>query len=705
MKCRRLAAAGALSLAATLGVRAGDPGPTQAVSPDANAYSAPVSAGAPFPDGYYGADHGGSTLALVYPYAGPFGYADHSHGRIVYSAAPFTPRGSEGVFGMDVWLEQQDSSGNWSPAALNGGVPDQGYTYQPVNTPNPGPSPSYMFTWSFNPARLPPNTNFRVFVYVYVFNQGGGSQGDFPVASSTSAVNPGAANDPPRISWTAAGGTVNPQQVSSGQTYTISADAQDDNGDLVAVRIDKGGQPFAYAGGGNGYSGNSQNPTSDPPGSITFTAWAIDAAGAQSAVITRTVSAAGKSNQPPVGSAAAEIAFSQAFTPQVFGGAGSGGWQFCVAGYTNWDAGASAYTGTNLGPSPGSSPGALWAANWTPPAAGAYAFYVARDGDSNYNPSGISGPYTLTVDPQPQPPPPPVATLTASPSAGTAPLTTTISWTSARASAVTVTGAGVSGTALAGSQTATLSVPGTYAYALSATGTGGQTSLSTSVTVAAPQYTLSLYAVGPGSVSGAGTYPANAWVAIAATPGAGAAFSGWTGSVTSASTPLLLPMTGNLTVFANFSSLQPQAILFAPPPTATFPGPAIALSATASSGLPVSLALVSGPALLVGGQLTPTGAGPVVVQASQGGNSVWLPASPVTAVITVNAAGPVARIRFNAAGRDARVTGSPLLFGTSALWTDPAGLLASPWPPFANPLPAQAGSSNVVLPAVPPAQQ
>jgi hypothetical protein len=58
-----------------------------------------------------------------------------------------------------------------------------------------------------------------------------------------------------------------------------------------------------------------------------------------------------------------------------------------------------------------------------------------------------------------------------------------------------------------------------------------------------------------------------------------------------------------------------------------------------------------------------------------------------------------------AAGRDARVTGPPRQFGTSVLWTDPAGLSGSPWPSFANPLPAQAGSSNVFPPAVPPAQQ
>jgi hypothetical protein len=78
---------------------------------------------------------------------------------------------------------------------------------------------------------------------------------------------------------------VNPSQVQAGQTYTISANGQDDNGNLVAVSINKNGQPFAYAGGGNGYSGNSQNPTSDPVGTVTYTAWASDSYGAQSPTV------------------------------------------------------------------------------------------------------------------------------------------------------------------------------------------------------------------------------------------------------------------------------------------------------------------------------------------------------------------------------------------------------------------------------------
>ncbi|HWA09517.1 MAG TPA: hypothetical protein VG838_08720 [Opitutaceae bacterium] len=387
---------------------AGDPGPSQQVSADGNNYHAPIPINNPFPDSYYGADHGGSSLNLVFPYTSRFGYADHSRGQFVYNVAAFTPRNSEGVFGVDVWLEQQDGAGNWNPADINGGLPDQyspqyggsGSPYWPVNTPNPGPSPSNTFTWTFASTQLPPNTNFRVFVYVYIYNQGGGGQGDFPIYSSTGAVNSGPSNDAPRISWTNSFGSTNPSQVQSGQTYTISADGQDDNGNLVAVSINKNGQPFAYAGGGDGFGGNSQNPTSDPIGTVTYTAWAGDSYGEQSPTITWTVAVIGKPDQAPISSSDATISYySQAFTPAFNGGSGSGGWQFCIAGYTNWDGGNSSFTGTNLGPSPGNSPGAVWVSSWMPPAPGTYQFWVARDGDSNFNPSGPAGLYTLTVTP------------------------------------------------------------------------------------------------------------------------------------------------------------------------------------------------------------------------------------------------------------------------------------------------------------------
>ena len=71
----------------------------------------------------------------------------------------------------------------------------------------------------------------------------------------------------------------------------------------------------------------------------------------------------------------------------------------------------------------------------------------------------------------------------------------------------------------------------------------------------------------------------------------------------------------------------PQTITFAPLPDKTFGDPAFALTATASSGLPVSFSIVSGPATLAGNTLTMTGAGTVTVRASQAGDATRAPAA------------------------------------------------------------------------------
>ena len=199
-----------------------------------------------------------------------------------------------------------------------------------------------------------------------------------------------------------------------------------------------------------------------------------------------------------------------------------------------------------------------------------------------------------------------------------------------------------------------------------------------------------------------GTYPLNSVLSITATPGANAYFVDWTGDISGTANPLPITMTGNLSVTANFASMQAQTISFSPPATVLFPGPALQLSASASSGLPVALSVVSGPATLSGNQLTLTGTGPVVIQANQPGNALWLPASSVTGTIQVNAVPLIARIRFNSTGLDGHTVNGGSN-GSSILWTDPAGIQASPWPSFANPAPAAPVSANASLPPVPPA--
>ena len=80
-----------------------------------------------------------------------------------------------------------------------------------------------------------------------------------------------------------------------------------------------------------------------------------------------------------------------------------------------------------------------------------------------------------------------------------------------------------------------------------------------------------------------------------------------------------------------------QTITFGALPNVTYGVSPITLTATASSGLPVSYA-VTGPATVAGSILTITGAGMVTVTASQAGNTEYPAATPVTQSFTVNKA-------------------------------------------------------------------
>lgn len=84
-----------------------------------------------------------------------------------------------------------------------------------------------------------------------------------------------------------------------------------------------------------------------------------------------------------------------------------------------------------------------------------------------------------------------------------------------------------------------------------------------------------------------------------------------------------------------------QSIAFAPLADQPSTSAPLTLSATASSGLPVSFGVVSGPGILSGTTLTLTGAsGTVMVRASQAGNAVYSAATPVDRSFTVTAVGP-----------------------------------------------------------------
>ena len=88
------------------------------------------------------------------------------------------------------------------------------------------------------------------------------------------------------------------------------------------------------------------------------------------------------------------------------------------------------------------------------------------------------------------------------------------------------------------------------------------------------------------------------------------------------------------------------------------------LAATASSGLPVSYSVLSGPASLSGNSLSIQGVGEVIVRASQGGNIDYLPAAPVEQSFTVSKAPATVSLAklshiFDGSAKSATVTTHP----------------------------------------------
>jgi hypothetical protein len=87
---------------------------------------------------------------------------------------------------------------------------------------------------------------------------------------------------------------------------------------------------------------------------------------------------------------------------------------------------------------------------------------------------------------------------------------------------------------------------------------------------------------------------------------------------------------------------QAQTIAFNSLAPVTYGAAPITLSASATTGLPVTFTVKSGPATLSGKVLTATGAGSVVIAADQAGNALWQAATEVTQALTVGKAAPAA---------------------------------------------------------------
>jgi N-acetylneuraminic acid mutarotase len=103
------------------------------------------------------------------------------------------------------------------------------------------------------------------------------------------------------------------------------------------------------------------------------------------------------------------------------------------------------------------------------------------------------------------------------------------------------------------------------------------------------------------------------------------------------SDPLASPYTFAISGFGALAVKRSQTIAFTAPSTVYPAQSPLALSASASSGLPVTLSVVSGPATLAGNTLTLTGTGTVKVLATQTGNNLYAAATAVTKTLVVKA--------------------------------------------------------------------
>ena len=136
-----------------------------------------------------------------------------------------------------------------------------------------------------------------------------------------------------------------------------------------------------------------------------------------------------------------------------------------------------------------------------------------------------------------------------------------------------------------------------------------------------------------------GIYFTGVEIPVEAVANPGYVFTGWSVGSMGNNASSSINLSGNLSITANFEPIgnqQSQTINFSSISDKLTTDNPFQINASASSGLPVSLNIVSGPATLSGNTITLNGnTGLVVVEASQSGNSNYLPAPTVTRTFNV----------------------------------------------------------------------
>ncbi len=485
--------------------------------------------------------------------------------------------------------------------------------YAADGTPADG---SLQGTW--NITGLTPG-NYTLRVWGYTTNTVGMHATTVWTSSSFTSYYPTpGTNSAPTIAWTST-----PASAGNGQGYTISAHAHDADGNLTQVNVWKNGQPFAFAGGGDGTDGDSGNPTSDTgPQTITFTAQAVDSDGATSPVITHTIIIDAPANNPPsvtlVSPGAQTVTAGTALTITSHATDPDGN----ITGHNldiqrpagDWNFQGGFATGEPFQGGPvGSGADSTRSASFTFTDVGTYYVRSAADDGSGWVHSAT---VAITVV---APPPVQYALATSAGAGGT--VSPGGNYNAGTVVAVTATPDGTHDFAGWSGDAAGIANPVAVLLDRSKV---VQANFSPKV------YALITSATAGGGVTPGGSYPYGTSVTISATPDATHRFIGWSGDASGTAPSILLTLTAPLNVQAVFTNKTAQVISFPSPGNQPVGAPAFTLGGSATSGLPVFYTVLTGPATISGNQLTITGPGSVTVQASQPGDAIYLSAPSVS---------------------------------------------------------------------------